>query len=144
MERGPLQVLKMRHIKASKEHNLFSYVWLCWVFIALRGPPLGAESGASRCCGLSCCGAWAPGMCASALAARGAQSLWHPGLVALRQVGSSQTRDQTTVPCIARPTVNHWTTRESLKELLESKRTHANQRQGHSPGAGLGQGESRL
>ena len=33
-------------------------------------------------------------------------ALWH--------VGSSQTRDLTSVPCIARQTLNHWTTREAL------------------------------
>ena len=44
-----------------------------------------------------------------------AQQLWHTGLVALWQVGSSWTRDQTGVPCIARQILNHWTTREALR-----------------------------
>ena len=34
------------------------------------------------------------------------------GLVALRHVESSQTRDQTRVPCIGRWILNHWTTKE--------------------------------
>ena len=34
------------------------------------------------------------------------------GLVALRHMGSSRTRDQTYVSCIARQMLNHWTTRE--------------------------------
>ena len=34
------------------------------------------------------------------------------GLVAPWHVGSSQTRDQTLVPCIGRQILNHWTTRE--------------------------------
>ena len=34
------------------------------------------------------------------------------GLVALQHVGSSQTRDQTYVPCIDRWILNCWTTRE--------------------------------
>ena len=34
-----------------------------------------------------------------------AQLLWH--------VGSSGTRDETGVPCIARQILNHWTTREA-------------------------------
>ena len=76
------------------------------------------------------------------LQARGLQYLGHTGLVALRQVRSSQTGVQTAVPCIARQTANRWTTRETLKELLKSKRTHENQTQGHPPGAGLDQGES--
>ena len=50
-----------------------------------------------------------------------AQQLWLMGLVALWLVGSSQTRDWTCVPCIARWILffffarwilNHWTTRE--------------------------------
>ena len=50
----------------------------------------------------------------------GFQQLWHigsvvvaHGLVAPRHVGSSQTRDRTGVPCIARQIPNHWTTREA-------------------------------
>ena len=37
-------------------------------------------------------------------------ALWH--------VGSSQTRDLTSVPCIARQTLNHWTTRKALFGIL--------------------------
>ena len=40
------------------------------------------------------------------------------GLVALRQVGSSQTRARTRVPCIGRRILNHWTTREVLIVVL--------------------------
>ena len=40
-------------------------------------------------------------------------SLWHLGLVASRHVGSSfLTRDQTCVPCIGRPVLNHQTARD--------------------------------
>ena len=42
------------------------------------------------------------------------QQLWHRGLAALWHVGSSQTRDQTHVPCIDRQILNHWPTREVL------------------------------
>ena len=35
------------------------------------------------------------------------------GLVALRHVGSSQTRDQTCVPCIGKQFLNLWTTSEA-------------------------------
>ena len=56
-------------------------------------------------------------------------------------MGSLQTRDQTTVSCIVRYTVNHQTTREALKVLLKNKRNRAHQRQGHPPGVGLDQGE---
>ena len=40
------------------------------------------------------------------------------GLVALRRVESSQTKDQTHVPCIGRQIPNHWTTREIPEVLL--------------------------
>ena len=39
-------------------------------------------------------------------------SLWLTDLVPSKHVGSSQTRDQTCVPCIARQILNSWTTRE--------------------------------
>ena len=39
------------------------------------------------------------------------QLLWRTGLVALRPVESSYTRNQTGVPCTARWILNHWTTR---------------------------------
>ena len=39
------------------------------------------------------------------------------GLAVPRQVGSSQTRDQSRVPCIGRQTVNHWTTGEAHSPL---------------------------
>lgn len=38
------------------------------------------------------------------------QLLWHTGLAASRQVGSSQTGDRAGFPHIARRTVKHWTT----------------------------------
>ena len=38
--------------------------------------------------------------------------MWCTGLVALQHVGSSRTRDQTHVPCIARRILNHCATRE--------------------------------
>ena len=41
-----------------------------------------------------------------------ASALWLTGLAALRQVGSSQTRDRTHVPCTGGQILNHWTTRE--------------------------------
>ena len=40
------------------------------------------------------------------------QSLWRTGSVAPQHLGSSQTRDQTHIPCIGRQILNHWTTKE--------------------------------
>ena len=48
------------------------------------------------------------------LEVHGLQELQSMVLVALRHVGSSQTRDRTSVPCIERQILNNWTTREAL------------------------------
>ena len=47
-----------------------------------------------------------------------AQQLWLTGLVALRHVGSSQTRARTRVPCIGRQILNHCATREAPHGLF--------------------------
>ena len=59
-----------------------------------------------------------------------AQELSSCGLVALRHVESSQTKDQTSVPCIDKWILNHWTTKKvqdpyisnllMLKDLLNT------------------------
>ena len=69
------------------------------------GAPLHRGVWASHCCGLSCCGAWAPDA--------QAQKLWLTGPVAPQHVRSSQTRAQTHVPCIGRQILNHCATREA-------------------------------
>ena len=118
--------------------GFFFFFWLHWVFIAAVGGlsvvavsggysslwcagatlPCGAR--ASHCSGFSCCRAWALGAQASVVVARGlsscgsqAQQLWRMGLVALRHVGSSQTRAQTRVPCSGRRIFNRYATREA-------------------------------
>ena len=55
---------------------LFIYFWLRWVFIAARGLSLVAVSRDYSCCRTQALGCWL-------------QWLWHMGLVALQQVGSS-------------------------------------------------------
>ena len=92
---------------------LFIYLWLCWVFVSVRGLSLVVASGAtphrgaraSHYRGLSCCGEQAPDA--------QAQQLWLTGLVAPWHVGSSQTKARTRVPCIGRQTLNHCATREA-------------------------------
>ena len=71
------------------------------LFIAVHGPLTIA---ASRC------GAQAPDA--------QAQQLWLTGLVALRNVGSSQTTARTRVPCIGRQILNHCATREALESFF--------------------------
>ena len=93
----------------------------------------------------SSCGAWASHCGASLVAEQGLcgardlvvakQGLTHPeacgswtkqglgpskGLPTPRRVGSSWTRDQTGIPCTARRTLNHWTTRETQMLFLFS------------------------
>ena len=46
------------------------------------------------------------------------QQLWHPGLVVLKYVKFSLTRDQTHVLCIGRWILNQWTTREILSWIF--------------------------
>ena len=48
------------------------------------------------------------------------QQLWCMGLVILRHVGSSWTRDRTRVPCMGRMIPSHWTTMEVWKHILSS------------------------
>ena len=101
----------------------------CWVFrcsfkgfLQLRTLCCGAW--ASHCCGFSCCRASVIGCVGFSSCDSQALELRHSsggalGLVALCYVGSSRTRDQTHVSCIARQIPNHCTTREvSLFFLL--------------------------
>ena len=46
--------------------------------------------------------------------------MWLTGPVALRHVGSPQTRDRTRVPCIGRQILNHCATRETLTSGFDS------------------------
>ena len=81
--------------------------FLCEGFLQLRqvGATLHRGAWASHYRGLSCCGAQAPDA--------PAQQLRLTGLVALRHVGSSQTRARTHVHCISRQILNHCATREA-------------------------------
>ena len=60
-----------------KKINLFIYLWLFWVFVAVRGLSLVAAGGAwaSHCRGFSCCGARGLGTQASVVMARGLSSV---------------------------------------------------------------------
>ena len=65
----------------------------------------------SRCAGFSSCGTQAQQLWLTGSRVQ-AQQLGRMGLVALRYVGSSQTRARTRVPCIGRRILNHCATRE--------------------------------
>ena len=70
------------------------------------------------------CGAQALGRAGCSSYGTWAQYLWVAGLVALRHVESSLTRDRTSVPSIARQILNYWTTREApfLFPVLDGER----------------------
>ena len=101
---------------------LFIYLWLCWVFVALRGLSLVVASGSysslrctgfslqwllllrstsSRPAGFSSCGVRAQQLWLTGSRAQ-AQQLWRTGLAAPWHVGSSWTRTRTCVPCTGR------------------------------------------
>ena len=86
---------------------------------AAHGPSPAAAGGsaspaaqASHCRGCSVAerGLW--GASAPVAAAHG--GMWCVGFVVLWHVGSSQSKDQTSVSCTASCILNHWTTREAL------------------------------
>ena len=105
--------------------KLFMYLWLHRVFVAVRGilslrpaeATLCCCAQASHCGAFSCCKAWVLGCSGFSSCSMWAQKLWCMGLFSLWHVGSSQTRDQTRVPCIGRRILIHCTTREVLKIL---------------------------
>ena len=88
------------------------YFWLQWVLVAVcrlspvvaRGAYSSWQVQGSHCGRFSYCGARALGT--------QVQTPWCTGLVALRHLDSSQTRDRTCVPCISRWILIHCTTRE--------------------------------
>ena len=93
-------------------------MWLCWVFVSVRGlSPVAASGGhsSSRCAGLSLL---RPLLLRNTGSRRaGSQQLWLTGLVAPRHVGSSQSRARTRVPCIGRQILNHCATREAHSNI---------------------------
>ena len=122
-----------------KQFCLFVYYyyffnfWLHWVFVPVRGLCLVAasrgysslrcagfslrwllllRSTGSRHAGFSSRGTWAQQLWRTSSRAQ-AQQLWRTGLVSLRHVGSSRTRDRTHVPCIGRRILNLCATREA-------------------------------
>ena len=66
----------------------------------------------SRCIGFNSCSTRAQWLRHTGPRVRRLQQLWHMGLVALRHVGSSRTRDRTHVPGIGRRILNHCAARE--------------------------------
>ena len=78
-----------------------------WTFSCCREQGLLSRCGAraSKSSGFSCCRSQA-------------QWLWHRGLVAPQHVGSSQTRAQTSVPCISGWILIHCATRKAPFPLL--------------------------
>ena len=94
------------------------YLWLHWVFTAASGFSLVTVSrghSSLQCKSFSL--QWLLSLWFLSSRAQAQQS-WHTGLVAPTHGGSSQTRDQTLVPCTGRQILNNWTTREVLIVFL--------------------------
>ena len=97
---------------------LFIYLWLCWVFVSVRGlSPVAASGGhpSSRCAGLSLS---RPLLLRSTGSRRAGSAIVAHRPSCSGHVGSSQTRARTRVPCISRQTLNHCATREASWLLL--------------------------
>ena len=107
-----------------------------WAFslVAMSGSCSSLQGTGFSLCGFFCYRAQAPGVRASAAVAHG---LWSTGSMVVmhrlscfssRHVGSSWTRDRTSVPCISRQILNHWPTREAqdcdLYYILYCVHTH--------------------
>ena len=105
------------------------YDWLCWIFVAAsRLSPVAAGGGCSLWCAvlslqrLPGCTARILGLWAQQSQLTGsraqAQQLWCRGLAVPQHVRSSQTRDQTHVPCTGRQIFIHCiTTREVPRQF---------------------------
>ena len=105
-----------RHI-TSATHDLnfiyYVFIWLPWVVFAACGLSLQLQRARvalqSLCMGFSFWWVlllWTTGSRAQP------KQLWSMGLVVLRHVGSSQTKDLTHMPGFGRQILKHWTTRE--------------------------------
>lgn len=77
-------------------------LWLAWAAFSLRR--LLLQSMGSRALGLRSRGTWARQLRLAGCRVQ-AQEPWGTGLVALRQVGPSRTRDETHVRCTSRQTL---------------------------------------
>ena len=92
---------------------LFFFFFLIFIYLFYFLAVVGL-----RCCSqaFSSCGVTVSGGCSLlwcvGFSLRGLL-LWHTGLVAPWHMGSSWNRDQTSVPCIERWILYHWTTREA-------------------------------
>ena len=97
------------------------YVWLCWVFVSVRGLSLVVASGghsslrcgghsSSRCAGLSLS---RPLVAEHRLQTRRLSNCGSRAELLRGMWESSQTRARTRVPCIGRQILNHCATREA-------------------------------
>ena len=84
----------------------FIYFWLCWVVTA--APRLSLVAVWGLLTGVASL------VVEHRLWPQELQKLWCMGFIALKHVGSSQTRDRTCVTWTDRQILNHWTTREAL------------------------------
>ena len=98
--------------------NFFFFLWLCWVFVSVRGLSLVVASrghSSSRCMGLSLL---RPLLLQSTGSRRAGSVVVAHGPSCSTACGIFPDRARTRVPCISRQILNHCTTREAHKILL--------------------------
>ena len=91
---------------------VYTYFWLRWVFSPLHGLSLAAASRGQLFAAVRGLLIVVASLADHRLQAHGLRWLWYVGLVVLRHVESSQTREQTHIPCTGRWILIHCTTRE--------------------------------
>ena len=125
--------------------NNFIYFCLCWVLVTACRLSLVTvsegysllqyagfslqwllllQSTGSRVCGFHSCGMWPQQLQLMGSRAQ-TQQLWHMGLVALRHVGSSWTRDRTCVSGTGRQILYPLNHQESLESLNRGRPVHS-------------------
>ena len=100
------------------DNNLFIYFWLDWIFSAGPGVSLVAVLRLPIVVASLIFGALALGMPASVVVGC---ELWRTDLAAPWHVESSQTRDQTQVPCVGRSTSTTGPPAKSAMMFLRKK-----------------------
>ena len=91
---------------------LIFYFQLHWVFVAAHGLSLAAGSRCYYPVVLQEFLTAVASVLEHSLQRAWAQQLWCRGLAAPRHVESSQSSDQTYIPCVGRLILNHWATRK--------------------------------
>ena len=121
----------LRYVRAHGSFFFFNfiYLWLCWVFVSVRGLSLVVASGghsSSWCAGLSL--SW-PLLLRTTGSRRAGSVIVAHGPSCSTACGIFPDQGSNRVPCIGRQTLNHCATREVPTYTF----THINPRHPHGP-----------